>query len=186
MPKLLNTSLLIIIAALSWKLLGDKGDNWTPESGKAPPPVETWMVTKVSDGDTITVRQADGKEMKVRLCGIDANESKQEGGQEAKAYLKKLLDLAEGVVMVSPITTDKYNRTVGEVFIALKDGSEQFIQEEMVKAGMARAYLQYISSCANKDAILKAEEIAKQNRAGVWANPNSIPPWEWRKQNRRN
>lgn len=86
--------------------------------------------------------------------------------------------------MVSPISTDKYNRTVAEVFIAIENDQEQFIQEEMVKAGMARAYPQYISSCPNKNAILLAEEIAKQNRAGVWANPNSVPPWEWRKQHK--
>lgn len=146
---------------------------------------EEWDVVRVSDGDTIVVRQTDGQEKKLRFCGIDANESKQEGGQEAKAYLKKLLDQTEGRVMMTPVSTDRYNRTVAEVSIILKDGSEQFIQEEMLKAGMARAYPQYISSCPNKDAILKAEEIGKQNRVGIWANPNSIPPWEWRKQQRQ-
>lgn len=146
---------------------------------------EEWQVIRVSDGDTLTVQQ-NGQEKKIRLCGIDANESKQEGGQEAKAYLKKLLDQTEGRVIITLIETDRYKRTVSEVFITLKDGSEQFIQEEMLKAGMARAYPQYISSCPNKDAILKAEQIGKQNRVGIWANPNSIPPWEWRKLHRRN
>ncbi|WDD36090.1 thermonuclease family protein (plasmid) [Nostoc sp. UHCC 0926] len=146
---------------------------------------EEWQVIRVSDGDTIVVRQMDGREKKLRFCGIDANESKQEGGQEAKAYLKKLLDQTEGRVMITPVDTDRYNRTVAEVFTSLKDGSEQFIQEEMLKAGMARAYPQYISSCPNKDAILKAEQIGKQNRVGIWANPNSIPPWEWRKKERQ-
>lgn len=146
---------------------------------------EEWQVIRVSDGDTIVVRQMDGREKKLRFCGIDANESKQEGGQEAKAYLKKLLDQTKGRVMITPVDTDRYNRTVAEVFTSLKDGSEQFIQEEMLKAGMARAYPQYISSCPNKDAILKAEQIGKQNRVGIWANPNSIPPWEWRKRERQ-
>lgn len=146
---------------------------------------EYWEVVSVADGDTITVKR-DGESKKIRFCGMDANESEQEGGQEAKAYLKKLLDQTEGRVMITPIETDRYKRTVAEVFISLKDGSEEFIQEEMVKAGMARAYPQYISSCPNKDAILKAEQIGKQNRVGIWANPNSIPPWEWRKQHRRN
>jgi len=145
---------------------------------------EQWTVASVADGDTITVRRG-GEPKKIRFCGIDANESKQEGGQEAKAYLKKLLDQTKGKIIISPVTTDRYNRTVAEVFISFKNGSEQFIQEEMVKAGMARAYPQYISSCPNKDAILKAEEIAKQNRVGIWANPNSISPWEWRKRERQ-
>ncbi len=173
-----------MLVFLGWKLLGDK--SWTPDSGKAPPLSENWTVTNVADGDTITVRQTTGEELKVRFCGIDANESKQEGGQEAKAYLKKLLDQTKGKIMISPVSTDRYNRTVAEIFISLKNGSEQFIQEEMLKAGMARVYPQYISSCPNKDAILKAENIAKQNRVGIWANPNSIPPWEWRKKHKRN
>lgn len=154
-------------------------------SPRAMPLSEEWSVASVADGDTITVKR-EGETKKIRFCGMDANESKQEGGQEAKAYLKKLLDQTEGRVMITPIETDRYKRTVAEVFITLKDGSDRFIQEEMLKAGMARAYPQYISSCPNKDAILKAEQIGKQNRAGIWANPNSIPPWEWRKQHRRN
>uniref|UniRef100_A0A0C1RKT7 TNase-like domain-containing protein n=1 Tax=Tolypothrix bouteillei VB521301 TaxID=1479485 RepID=A0A0C1RKT7_9CYAN len=155
-------------------------------STKLPSPPDNWTVIKVSDGDTLVVRQMNGREMKIRLCGIDANESKQEGGQEAKSYLKKLVEKTDNIVMVSPVTTDRYNRTVAEVFISLNNDSEQFIQEEMVKAGMARAYPQYISSCPNKNVILQAEEIAKQNRIGVWSDPNSIPPWEWRRQNKGN
>ncbi|TBR56395.1 hypothetical protein B4U84_30080 [Westiellopsis prolifica IICB1] len=146
---------------------------------------ENWEVVSVADGDTITVKRG-SETTKIRFCGIDANESQQEGGQEAKAYLKTLLEKSGNTVMVSPVTTDRYKRTVAEVFIAVGNDQELFIQEEMLKAGMARVYPQFVSSCPNKDAILKAQEIGKQNRAGVWANPNSIPPWEWRKQHRRN
>ncbi|KOP23047.1 hypothetical protein AMR41_28225 [Hapalosiphon sp. MRB220] len=154
-------------------------------SPRSIPMSENWTVVSVADGDTITVKRG-SETTKIRFCGIDANESQQEGGQEAKAYLKTLLEKSGNTVMVSPVTTDRYKRTVAEVFIAVGNDQELFIQEEMLKAGMARVYPQFVSSCPNKDAILKAQEIGKQNRAGVWANPNSIPPWEWRKQHRRN
>jgi micrococcal nuclease len=178
----------IVLAGLSGAIVWQNTLQSSGLSGqsKVPSPPDNWTVIKVSDGDTLVVRQMNGREMKVRLCGIDANESKQEGGQEAKAYLKKLVEKTDNIVMVSPVTTDRYNRTVAEVFISLNNGSEQFIQEEMVKVGMARAYLQYISSCPNKNVILQAEKIAKQNRIGVWFNPNSLPPWEWRRQNKGN
>lgn len=194
---LINALPLIAIAVIVWQWPNLRKTAQTPSlpislgekladeitQNRTAPPTENWQVVKVADGDTITVQQGSRKE-RIRFCGIDANESKQEGGREAKAYLKELLEQAGNTVMVSPVTTDRYNRTVAEVFIALQDGSEQFIQEEMVKAGMARTYPQYVSSCPNKNAILLAEGIAKQNRAGVWANPNSIPPWEWRRHNR--
>lgn len=75
LKNFLNNSPLLLIGLLvflGWKVLGDKA--WTPDSGKAPPLADTWTVTKVSDGDTITVRQTTGEELKVRFCGIDAPE----------------------------------------------------------------------------------------------------------------
>ncbi|MEH2035698.1 MAG: hypothetical protein V7K26_25835 [Nostoc sp.] len=35
---------------------------------------EEWTATQVIDGDSITVRQTDGSQMSVELCGIDAPE----------------------------------------------------------------------------------------------------------------
>ncbi|MHC5727387.1 MAG: hypothetical protein ACYT04_35060 [Nostoc sp.] len=32
---------------------------------------EEWIATQVADGDSITVRQTDGSQMSVELCGID-------------------------------------------------------------------------------------------------------------------
>ncbi|MHC5748886.1 MAG: hypothetical protein ACYTXT_45065 [Nostoc sp.] len=38
---------------------------------------EEWITTQVADGDSMTVRQTDGSQMEVELCGIDAPELKQ-------------------------------------------------------------------------------------------------------------
>ncbi|MDZ8140399.1 MAG: hypothetical protein RM049_34765 [Nostoc sp. DedQUE04] len=38
---------------------------------------EEWTATQVADGDSITVRQTDGSQIEVELCGIDAPEMKQ-------------------------------------------------------------------------------------------------------------
>ncbi|MBD0265343.1 MAG: hypothetical protein ICV78_22270 [Tolypothrix sp. Co-bin9] len=35
---------------------------------------QEWIATQVADGDSITVRQTDGSQIEVELCGIDAPE----------------------------------------------------------------------------------------------------------------
>jgi endonuclease YncB( thermonuclease family) len=49
-------------------------------------------VTGVTDGDTLTARLADGRELTVRLIGIDAPEPTECGGSDARAALVSLAD----------------------------------------------------------------------------------------------
>lgn len=150
---------------------------------KASPNSETWEVVKVSDGDTLKVRRG-RQEEKIRLCGLDAPEKAQNLGQESKSNLQRLVEKANGKVQVVPIERDRYGRMVAEVFAVMADGSERFVQEEQLKAGLAFHYAKYSDSCPNQTAIINAEAIAKQNRAGVWGDPNSVPPWDFRRQQR--
>ncbi|MFK0734228.1 MAG: thermonuclease family protein [Gloeotrichia echinulata HAB0833] len=189
--RLLNiSSVLIIIATfLGWKLLGDR-NNWTAVSGEAPPPAEAWIVTKVSDGDTITVRQTDGQEMKVRLGCIDAPEIKhgqtpgQLLGEESKKNLRRLVDEAGSEVMVSVIDTDRYGRKVAEVFTSVK-GGEKSLNEEQLTSGMAYFYKKY-SNCPNREVFQRAEQIAIANRVGVWSQSGLEMPWDYRRRIREN
>lgn len=158
----------------------------------APPPTSRWKVIRVTDGDTITVVRDSQKE-KIRFCGIDANESKQEGGREATSYLRSLIDKGDGTVTISPIEKDRYGRTVAELFVKPRPGTpgyqpeeEIFLNGEMVRAGFGRVYPAFVTSCPNKEVLEQAEEMAKAQRVGVWGDSSSIPPWEWRKQQRQN
>jgi endonuclease YncB( thermonuclease family) len=54
---------------------------------KDPISVISGRVVKVSDGDTITLLNADNAQVRVRLYGIDAPESKQDFGQTSRKYL---------------------------------------------------------------------------------------------------
>jgi micrococcal nuclease len=163
----------------------------SPQSKPSLPPAQTWQVIKVADGDTITVIQGDRKE-KIRFCGIDANESQQKGGQEAKAYLRSLIDKGDGTVIVNPIEKDRYGRTVAELFVKPRtetpdshSGEAIFLNGEMVKAGFARHYSRYSSTCPGREIIEQSEAIAIANHAGVWGDPSAIPPWEFRKLQRQ-
>jgi endonuclease YncB( thermonuclease family) len=151
---------------------------------------ENWTVASVADGDTITVKR-DGETKKIRFCGIDAVEKQQKLGPQAKSYLQSLIDKGNGAVMVIPVEQDRYGRTVAEVFVKPRPGTpgyqseeEIFLNGDMVRAGFARHYTRYSGNCPNKGVIEQSEQMAIANRAGVWNDPNAVPPWEFRKRGR--
>jgi endonuclease YncB( thermonuclease family) len=142
---------------------------------------EWGTVESVSDGDTLKV-MLDGKEIKVRLCGVDAPEKAQPSGEEAKAFLEKLVQNAGGRVGLVETDTDRYGRMVAEVFFVLGE-TEQSAQEELLKAGMVYVYPQYVGSCPNGEVFKRVEAIAQRSKAGVWAR-NNERPWDYRRNQR--
>ncbi|MGV0104673.1 thermonuclease family protein [Nostoc sp. DSM 114167] len=70
---------------------------------------EEWIVTQVADGDSITVRQTDGSQIEVELCGIDAPEMTQAQApaqpfaNEAKQKLLKHPDGNTTVALLFPL-----------------------------------------------------------------------------------
>jgi endonuclease YncB( thermonuclease family) len=129
-------------------------------------------VVGVHDGDTLTLLVDGNREVKVRLDGIDAPELGQPFGKNAKAALSATV--FEKTVTVKVGTTDRYGRTVGRIFL-----NGQNVNLGMVRSGLAWWYRQY----ASKDEALEiAEEYAKTRKEGLWADPQPIAPWEWRKK----
>jgi endonuclease YncB( thermonuclease family) len=138
-----------------------------------------FALVRVTDGDTIVVSDSLGEE-RIRFCGIDAPERDQPMGDEATALLENLLAGVETVNIV-PVDRDRYDRLVGEVFISTGNG-DIFLQEELLKAGLAYVYEQYVGGCPNANPMREAQAIAQDANAGVWGDPSAIPPWEWRRQ----
>lgn len=137
-------------------------------------PVHAWtgQVVAVTDGDTIKVLQ-DGRETKIRLYGVDTPEKKQAFGQKAKDFTASLV--AGKIVEVEPVDQDRYGRTVGLVTVVGRS-----LNKELVKNGFAWVYRQYCrrGECS---AWLAEESQARAARIGLWADPEPMPPWEWRK-----
>ena len=118
------------------------------------------------------------------MCGIDAPEKKQPLGIESRNYLRSLLELDNDRVSIVVTDTDRYGRTVAEIFVS--DGDKEiFVNGLMVKAGMAYEYKRYSGKCPNKESLDTAQRIAEANKAGVWSNPNSVYPWNYRKNGRK-
>jgi endonuclease YncB( thermonuclease family) len=145
-------------------------------SATAQPQTITGKVVGVSDGDTITVLDASKKQHKVRLDGIDAPESNQDFGSRAKQSLSDLV-FGKTVTVISS-KKDRYGRTLGKVM--LSDGKD--INLEQIERGMAWFYRQYAKELQPEDArsYEQAELAAREEKAGLWADPSPTPPWDFR------
>lgn len=136
-------------------------------------------VVGVSDGDTIKVLR-DGKEVRVRLWGIDAPESKQPFGTAAK---KRLSDLVFGkAVTVEALDVDRYGRTVGRVLAAWNTPTGVYVRacanEVMVLDGYAWWHERY----APDDQTLRAaQQDARAAKRGLWSEAAAVAPWDWRR-----
>ncbi len=131
-------------------------------------------VVRVRDGDSLVVRAA-GAGVEVRLDGVDAPELAQAHGAEAK---RRTADLALGrTVRVVGQGRDKYERTLAEVF--LPDGRS--LNRELVSAGYAWWFRRHSE---DRD-LAERERLAREARRGLWADPDPVPPWEFRDLNPR-
>jgi len=132
-------------------------------------------VVGVTDGDTITVLDADKVQHKIRLTGIDAPEKKQPFGNRSKQSLSDMV--FNKTVTVETDMRDRYGRELGKVLAGGKD-----VNLEQVRAGMAWHYKAYerTQSATDRQAYADAENEAKTVKRGVWMDANPISPWEWR------
>ncbi|EKU96970.1 micrococcal nuclease-like nuclease [Leptolyngbya sp. PCC 7375] len=136
----------------------------------------------IYDGDTLRVERG-GEELKIRFCGVDSPEIEQPGGIEARDHLRSLVAQGDDFIRVVPIEKDQYKRAVADLFIVKSDGSEVHLNSQMVMDGHAYHYERYSGNCPQPEVLVMAENIAKEQSAGVWSNPDAEKPWDYRKRN---
>lgn len=136
-------------------------------------------VVAVADGDTIIILDANNRQHRVRLNGIDAPESRQALGTQSKKHLSDLIFGKH--VTVEYTKRDRYGRNLGKIFLEGKD-----INLEQIKAGLAWHYKQYErdQSPADRRAYAEAERAARTARYQIWAEDAPTPPWEFRRTGR--
>jgi micrococcal nuclease len=124
----------------------------------------------VYDGDTVKI--VDGMlEYKLRISDIDAPERNQTYGKKSRRALIKLC-LGANIHEVST-GVDRYQRRLGKLSCNNQDASLF-----MVKNGHAWFYDRY----SNDGTLALAEQDARKNKLGLWANPTPTAPWVWRKK----
>lgn len=138
----------------------------------------TATVFSTGDGDTFRIEEA-GQRVTVRLACIDAPERKQAPyGTLAATRLGELLPVGS-IVQLRVITRDRYGRTIAEAY-----HNGQLINLALVREGFAYVHPEYVHQC-DRHQYTRAEAQAKQRRAGVWSQPETMPPWQYRRERRK-
>ena len=132
---------------------------------------EPAYVTRVSDGDTVKARTADGRELKIRIIGIDTPEkfatrtgSAECFGEEASAFAKSVLQ-GKRVELESDPTQDRkdrYGRTLAHVYV----GGELYAALA-ARGGYGLAYVFKRPSLRTAE-IAAAENAGRKAGAGLW------------------
>jgi micrococcal nuclease len=126
-------------------------------------------VVGIKDGDTYVVLYQ-RQEITVRLEHIDCPEGGQAYGKNSKRYASDLCFGNE--VLVEGSKYDRYKRLIAVLYVG-----NICINKEMVSGGYAWHFKKY-SKDMDYDAL---EREAQRKKIGLWADPNPIAPWDWRK-----
>lgn len=131
---------------------------------------ETWTgwVSWVMDGDTVLlVRDGQHEPVKLRVDGIDAPETCQPGGAEARDAMIRLA-LRKSVSVVD-LGHDSYGRQLGRLSV---DGLD--LGAEMVRSGMAWAY----RFRTGHGPYARLQRQAQSQKIGLFAAPDAAmsPP----------
>jgi len=126
--------------------------------GPSPVPVPIAVkVVGITDGDTVTAI-LNGKQIKVRLNGIDAPEKGQPFGNAAKEELSRQV-FGKTATMLDR-GKDRWGRTIAELWV-----NDRRITLAMVDKGLAWHFVKY----APDDVTLaRLEAKARQAKRGLW------------------
>lgn len=136
-------------------------------------------VIAVADGDTLTLLDADKRQHRIRLDGIDAPEKAQPFGDRSRQSLRALAH--DHAAVAHCPKTDRYGRRVCQVVI---DGQD--VGLEQVRRGLAWHFKRYENeqTPGDRHAYAEAETEARVDRRGLWRDATPQPPWAFREQKR--
>jgi len=161
---------VVLLAALAaWQQRHP--ESFRPASHDALEP-GTYRVARVVDGATFVL--VEGKQ-RVRLIGADAPETVKPDwpvepwGPEASQFTKEFLAGGEVRLEYDGQRRDKYDRILAYVWVG-----DRMLNEELIRAGLARAELQYHYSQAMKSRFRRAEAEARAAHRGIWTKKNGI------------
>ena len=132
------------------------------------------VVSEVRDGETVVIT-SNKQKVTVILKGVDAPELKQEFGDMAQRHLANLI----------------LNKTVEVEFTEMRGGNligkvsynNTDIGLQVIRDGVAwyAAKSDHNLSEVERNTYLEAEQIARNEKRGLWEVGTPMPPWEWRR-----
>lgn len=127
-------------------------------------------VIKVVDGDTFWVDDGTGKQIKIRLIGIDAPEPRnafrkreQYFGKEASKYMVNMISGKRVRLEYDVGRLDRYGRTLAYAY--LEDGT--FINARMLAEGYA-IVMTVPPNVKFADYFVKLQRKARKQKRGLW------------------
>jgi micrococcal nuclease len=117
-----------------------------------------FTVVKVIDGDTIELKN----KMRIRLIGINTPEKDMYFYEEAKEFMKILVQNKQVKLERDVTNKDIYGRYLRYVYLP-----DLFVNLEMIRCGFANAYT-YPPDVKYTYKFLEAERAARENEAGLW------------------
>lgn len=141
-----------------------------------PDKVVEGRIVGVVDGDTVDLLTDDLVQQRIRLRGIDAPEKRQAFGNRSKQALSALVFGRRVTVAFSKV--DRHKRWVGRITADAVD-----VSRVMVEQGMAWHYAFYELEQPLQERVgdAEAEQAARLERRGLWADSEPTPPWDFRR-----
>lgn len=163
----------LAVAAIVAILLGARWQGWLGDSGDpsdARRSSAEHLVQRVVDGDTLLLANS----QRVRLQGIDTPETVDENrpvepwGPEAAAFTKEFVRQAGGRLRFERDgeEADRHGRLLRFAW-----HGDRLLNDELVRAGLARAKLGYDYGPAKKARLRQAQVEAQRAGRGVWSPP---------------
>lgn len=165
--RLLLILLILLIPELSF---------YGQSAGKKDKPVY-YSVTKIVDGDTFWIKEATGKEIKVRLIGVDAPESRNSGrkvkspfGDASTLFLARMIGGKKVRLEYDVVRKDQYGRILAYVYLE----SGTFINADMVRNGYA-TIMTIPPNVKYTDTFVRLARIARIRKRGLWKSDDNQP-----------
>ena len=153
-------AVVVVLLALVWRYFS---------APPGPPEVLAeglYEVQRVVDGDTLLL----ANHARVRLIGADTPETVKPNhpvepwGPEASEFSRQFVAGRQVRLELDRERVDKYGRFLAYVWVG-----DRMLNEELIRAGLARAELQYHYSTSMKTRFRRAEADAKSAGRGIWS-----------------
>ncbi|HVF47804.1 MAG TPA: thermonuclease family protein [Pyrinomonadaceae bacterium] len=136
-------------------------------------------VTSVIDGDTLIITTSGGKEVRLRLQGVNAPEREQPFGPEARQRL--VAKVLNKDVRAEFTKVDNLKRVLAKVIF---DGTD--IGEEQLRDGFGWYYTHFANELSDedRDTYKQAVNEAKTAGKGLWSDKSPVSPLSFRTANK--
>ena len=175
-----TAGLVVSVALLLFGLLFATDNLPLPSKVRAPLVAGIYPVVRVVDGDTIIIGDSTNKsrQYQIRLIGADTPETVKPNtpvepfGPEASAFAKQRIADVNNQVRIAfdGDQIDRYDRVLAMVYLPMPDG-DVWLNELLIRNGLARAQTQYRYSNSAKNAFRRAETEAKAAKRNIWSLP---------------